>query len=142
MTNWNGFLNNQGSRIITTFHNIPTFCPYCNKHVSFNMLAGHEGSSKKVFVLVKCPACQEISLLVGIYQEDKVTITRSFPFSEYSNDFQKEINDLSPNFVKIYEQSLNAELRGYDTLVGMGLRKALDFLVTDFLKFVGIKSQT
>lgn len=49
--------------------------------------------------------------------------------SRISDSIQK----LSPQGSRIYEQSLQAEVDGYDTLVGMGLRKALEFFLKDFL---------
>lgn len=47
-------------------------------------------------------------------------------------DIPKNVQQLSPEFVEIYKQALQAEIDGLDHLVGMGIRKALDYLVTDF----------
>lgn len=44
-------------------------------------------------------------------------------------DFQA----ISPRFVTIYEQAMRAAQMGYDELVGMGYRKALEFLIKDYL---------
>lgn len=49
-------------------------------------------------------------------------------------DFQA----ISPRFVTIYEQAIRAAQMGYDELVGMGYRKALEFLIKDYL--IGKKS--
>lgn len=42
------------------------------------------------------------------------------------------INSVSPKFVKIYKQALQAEKLNLDELAGMGLRKAIEFLVKDY----------
>ncbi|MFS9204492.1 DUF4145 domain-containing protein [Streptococcus parasanguinis] len=54
-------------------------------------------------------------------------------YKEQPSEFPKEISDLSPQGVKTYTQSLQAEADGYDTLVGIGLRKSLEFIIKDFL---------
>ena len=47
--------------------------------------------------------------------------------------FSESIKELSPKFVKIFNQAHFAEqLRALDELVGPGYRKALEFLVKDF----------
>lgn len=43
------------------------------------------------------------------------------------------IGDISPNFVKIYSQATEAEKLGLDELDGIGYRKALEFLIKDYL---------
>lgn len=54
-------------------------------------------------------------------------------YKELPSEFPKEISELSPQGVKTYTQSLQAEVDGYDTLVGIGLRKSLEFIIKDFL---------
>lgn len=54
-------------------------------------------------------------------------------YKELPSEFPKEISKLSPQGVKTYIQSLQAEVDGYDTLVGIGLRKSLEFIIKDFL---------
>lgn len=46
--------------------------------------------------------------------------------------FDDSIIKLSPQFDKIYNQALAAELSGLDEIAGLGYRKSLEFLVKDF----------
>lgn len=46
--------------------------------------------------------------------------------------FDDNIIKLSPQFDKIYNQALAAELSGLDEIAGLGYRKSLEFLVKDF----------
>lgn len=46
--------------------------------------------------------------------------------------FPESIKELSPAFVKIYNQSEIAEFSGLSEICGMGYRKALEFLIKDF----------
>lgn len=48
------------------------------------------------------------------------------------HSFDENITNLSPQFDKIYNQALAAELSGLDEIAGLGYRKALEFLVKDF----------
>ncbi|MCM3743240.1 DUF4145 domain-containing protein [Sporosarcina luteola] len=48
-------------------------------------------------------------------------------------EFSQEINEISLEFSKIYNQALEAERRGLDQIAGIGFRKSLEFLVKDYL---------
>jgi hypothetical protein len=67
------------------------------------------------------------SLPQGYYQLDSVA-----PLVPQVAVFSEVINELSPMFTVIYNQSMAAEAGGLDQLTGIGLRKALEFLVKDF----------
>lgn len=45
----------------------------------------------------------------------------------------KEIQDISPDFARIYIQAYKAETWGLNDLTGMGYRRSLEFLVKDYL---------
>jgi len=55
------------------------------------------------------------------------------PRSNPEASFPKVIEKLSPNFVEIYNQALAAESYHLDQVCGPGYRKALEFLIKDFL---------
>jgi hypothetical protein len=46
--------------------------------------------------------------------------------------FPSTVSEISPTFVEIYDQAIAAETHDLSQLVGIGLRKALEFLVKDF----------
>jgi len=54
------------------------------------------------------------------------------PKTARKTQFSAEIAGVSPTFVEVYNQVVAAEAVNLDQLVGMGLRKALEFLVKDF----------
>lgn len=54
------------------------------------------------------------------------------PFTA-SVDFSDGIRVLSPNFISIFTQAKQAEMYGLDELSGMGYRKAMEFLIKDYL---------
>lgn len=57
----------------------------------------------------------------------------SVPLNAIKREFSKKILTLSPSFVEIYNQAYQAEQEGLKQICGMGYRKALEFLIKDFL---------
>lgn len=56
----------------------------------------------------------------------------AFPILPKTADIDGDVAALSPAFVKIYNQALAAESGGLDEVFGIGLRKALEFLIKDY----------
>ncbi|MGH8593743.1 MAG: hypothetical protein ACREV3_07780 [Gammaproteobacteria bacterium] len=54
------------------------------------------------------------------------------PWATRKSTFPSTVSEISPTFVEIYDQAIAAETHGLSQLVGIGLRKALEFLVKDF----------
>lgn len=94
-----------------------------------------------VFFLKHCSVCGKIALLEtqipAIKFNEKIDISgyaiTTFPNKRINKTFPPQITELSPDFVTIYQQSENAETDGYSQICGMGYRKALEFLIKDFI---------
>lgn len=54
------------------------------------------------------------------------------PEKYIESEFDEHIRNLSPQFVKIYNQASAAESTGLDEIAGLGYRKSLEFLIKDF----------
>lgn len=65
------------------------------------------------------------------YISSKLALIEPNSFEEKT--FDKCIESVSPSFVKIYNQALEAEHHNLDEIAGIGYRKALEFLIKDFL---------
>lgn len=59
-------------------------------------------------------------------------LQKSEPISPSCKEFDSEIQEISPSFVKIYNQALAAEELNLSEIAGMGYRKSLEFLIKDF----------
>ena len=57
----------------------------------------------------------------------------SVPLNAIKREFSEKISVLSPLFIEIYNQAYQAEQEGLNQICGMGYRKALEFLIKDFL---------
>jgi len=92
---------------------------------------------KKCQVTYRCTNrdCQE--LFIGTYRlhsgTGEYTIYKIAPKTPLREDFPDSIKTISPLFDKIYNQAISAEAYELDQIVGIGLRKALEFLIKDYV---------
>lgn len=63
------------------------------------------------------------------------------PEPPVNGSFSTHICTLSPNFVQIYHQAAKAEFFGLEEIAGPGYRKALEFLVKDYLISIELGDQ-
>lgn len=121
-------------------------CPRCGTAFSGEIAAARNSTVCKssfnkplndfvtLYALHYCPACEKA--FMGVYagvECDPLELKEIFPQKVKQIDFPREIADFSPNFVKIYNEAYAAECQELTNICGMGYRKALEFLVKDFL---------
>ncbi|MDM8100960.1 DUF4145 domain-containing protein [Oceanobacillus oncorhynchi] len=88
--------------------------------------------------LYACQLCGSTSIHYlersGDFHDPTFTPISSIPIlKENIQDITSQFRSMFPNFYEIYSQSLTAEENDLDQIAGMGYRKALEFLVTDYL---------
>lgn len=123
------------------FMHIPRKCPHCNysgiqtqlsKTASFR---SYENEEVEVIVS-RCENCRRATAYNlfftsgGSYLRTELV---SPIFSPENMTFPKSIEKMSPPFIKTYSQASTAEEIGLSQIAGMGYRKALEYLVTDFV---------
>lgn len=134
---------------ISVFYDAVNECPIC--HTALNPIILHEvvtsyydADQKKLTVLSLCPKCQDTFIAKYILDPDEdyldsgecgfyANFLSAAPFHETEYPFAKKLHEISPKFVEIYNQSYQAEQHGLNEICGMGYRKALEFLIKDFL---------
>ncbi len=99
-------------------------------------------STAYIYLLFACPTCHQFSIfeytvrgrspLVGTVDLCNFS-PRIYPCKNFSTSFPKEIVALSGKFAEIYHQAEIAETNGLTEICGMGYRKALEFLIKDYL---------
>lgn len=89
----------------------------------------------KLFVLNYCTNCDECFVSRHIYDEGAcVYMFESFSQNNFTRiNFSNNIQTLSPQFVSVFNESAHAESLGLSSICGMGYRKALEFLVKDYV---------
>lgn len=115
---------------------IPEICPHCGKSLFPNHLTSLEvGIEDNPYIasIYLCGSCCNyfftISQGIG-FKANHIIYT--YPVLKESVKISSSVEAISPNFVKIYNQAINAENNELDEICGMGYRKALEFLIKDF----------
>lgn len=136
------FYSNKGDEIPVCF-NTTSSCPRCHSAIEPVLLWGYVNDIKKGLfsVFLQCNACNNTFIssyeFTGIIEEGYAkyrtsSLTRSEPISIEKKSFSDDINELSPDFVRVYNQAFAAEQNELNDICGMGYRKAVEFLVKDY----------
>lgn len=131
-TNYSEWSNAQTTVTVTDV------CPHCGKAIEPKLLSSDFYKDQYLHILyltLFCPACKSSWVDTYNYDEgyDIASPRDCHVFKEEPTSLSTDIARLSPQGVRTYEQSLRAEYEGFDTLVGIGLRKSLEFILKDFL---------
>ena len=117
----------------------PFECPHCNKGIEPREIRSVFSSKNSIFYLLisifQCPVCKSFFFTEFLMNSDRnsSSLLHQYPYPKQQTTFSPEITQLSPQFVKIYNQALQSEAYELDELSGVGYRKALEFLVKDYL---------
>ena len=119
-------------------YNEESICPMCKHAINperLKVYGYHDDAARKcVSMMYLCTACCNTFVVKYIIGDDG-SPWRQYcgPSKHEDRKFDDRISALSPQFVKIYNQAKAAEEDGLDEICGIGYRKALEFLVKDFL---------
>jgi hypothetical protein len=131
----------QGLQRTIVLYDEPDACPRCHRNLVSKLLAppvlAGDGSEKADLEEARqCTSRQCGGIFVAVYQwndqDRKYHPLKTMPLSPVTPDVPDEVAQMSPTFVEIFTQALAAEGHGLTQISGVGLRKALEFLVKDF----------
>lgn len=113
----------------------PNECPFCHKHIN-PIDFGYSFERGILNLVFKCSFAFCKSLFIVKY-----TTSNEYQFhydsisigSIKTIEFSDEIESISPSFIKIYNEANFAEVNGLLEICGVGYRKALEFLIKDYL---------
>jgi len=127
----------------------PSTCPICKYAIKPVELFRHvfEDNDENYFVtfLYLCTHCYKTFVVLHSVKLSSDTKFKSNPcqyaatlmYTEPNifirKDFDKNFMELSPMFCKIYNQAVAAESYNLDEIAGIGYRKAVEFLVKDYI---------
>ena len=122
---------------------VPDKCPICHYGIDMSMhnyLNYHDmhGDSKSfnIISIHSCPHCHNGFVIIHYMTAQKngcVEKSQSvYPTTASNLQIDEDIRQISSDFYEIYNQCLIAKNDGLNQLYGMGFRKALEKLVTDF----------
>lgn len=116
-------------------------CPICKRAISPYELAfsNYKAETEKNYfsVMYLCKSCYQT--FISLYQialHANKTFTSTFIYCEPNrferHQFDQALEELSPQFVEIYNQALASESYRLNEIAGLGYRKAAEFLIKDF----------
>lgn len=120
-------------------HNIyefPNKCPFCHNTITPTPLYGNrKGFLLEVMLLCPNEGCR--SSFIGYYNIHSSNAANFNGRVSIGNllakEFSETIKSISENFNLIYNQAFAAEQQGLTEICGVGYRKALEFLIKDYI---------
>ncbi|MET3127095.1 hypothetical protein ABID42_002201 [Arcicella rosea] len=118
---------------------IPDTCPFCFQKITPNIYIGTTIIDHNIAeVFMKCPNTKCNKTFIGNYSFDSYYGSYnlnglSFLQNLNRKSFNDTITEVSPSFESIYNQAFQAEQMELIDICGIGYRKALEFLIKDYL---------
>lgn len=125
-------------------------CPICDYALVPKLIDGRfllnenhlysPDASYRVYITFLCPNCRNlftVQYTAGLRSNrtdlETFAISNIYPRHFHKINLPDEVSKLSPMFVKILGQSAEAEANDLDEIAGCGYRKAVEYLVKDYL---------
>lgn len=131
--------NLKGNGVKFRINRYPSKCPLCHISISPIFVSAIEilpdGNKWRLNIAFQCTdvACKR--LFIATYSgvaNQTLNLGKTAPLSPIKHSFPSEIEDTSPTFVEIFNQVYAAEASDLQQLIGIGLRKAIEFLIKDY----------
>jgi hypothetical protein len=134
--------NSQSQDIGYNLNEIPKECPRCKYAIKPVHLYSYSRNNKGLEICWLCTNCD--SLFISRYTHTgsifngnlNIEMCAVEPQSIAPVDISDYINKVSQSFVETYNQALAADSLNLTQIVGIGLRKALEFLIKDYLCYI------
>ncbi len=135
-------LDNGGGKQIN-LSQVPDSCPFCHHAIDPIIQFGYCNTvrwqtEKCLQVIYRCTKKDCDNLFIAYYRSeggncDGFIFSSIRPMDKSGRIFTETVSRISPSFCTIYNQSLSAEQDGLKEICGVGYRKAIEFLVKDYL---------
>ena len=149
MMPWIHVQPHQGSERSQAVDGLPEQCPYCGHKIHAMERHGEivtygdefqEPSMAYLWAVFQCPVDDCQRLFLATYEDrgggnDPWLFGRTIPTSCIKREFDDHIRAVSQKFCAIWQQASEAEQAGLTEICGPGYRKALEFLIKDYLSF-------
>lgn len=112
----------------TTISQFTIKCPFCHSMITPNYLYLDE---QRLFASCPNENCKN-HFVISMDTQNRFVIVEPNA-TPVTRTFSEIVNSLSSNFVTIYNQAFHAEQIGLNQICGVGYRKALEFLIKDYL---------
>jgi hypothetical protein len=139
-----GAVDEQNQKLALKLDKFPGMCPVCKRHIDARLLGASLYSYQfhPLYAAFICPVEMCRAIFVATYRVSTSRASNSFPAylmdvkvltHTAATPFPASVNSTSPQFAKIFEEARTADENGLKEIAGPGYRKALEYLVKDFL---------
>jgi hypothetical protein len=118
----------------------PDHCPICHAGIEpIRQQPNHlQTKRRRLEIVFRCPRedCQSIFVARYYpfgYGADSFVHRGSFPFEPFNKGYSEHITTISPRFCAIANEAQKAESQGWKLICGPAYRKALEYLIKDYL---------
>lgn len=143
-------VDHEGKTLSMRLDRLPDVCPICRQHGGRPTVMGSfivSSQFRPLQVVFLCPVDMCRSLFIASYRittsppkDSLAQLLETAPFHfTREKQFPEALTEISPHFCKIYNQALQAEENKLDEVCGPGYRKALEYLVKDYLRYYKFK---
>lgn len=110
-------------------------CPICKKGQEPRYITAYIVPSGNLEVVFKCVLQRCGKLFISRYYKSSnyYSFQSSLPNGFIRNETSEEIKSISEKYEEIFNQALQCEQLGLYEIAGMGYRKALEFVIKDYL---------
>ncbi len=128
----------EGVTSTAEYNKVPNKCPFCHKSITPQTYQAFS-KSKTLEIVYRCPDsdCGRIFTTLYKYEHTGNSWTHVYKSSSVGTYVEKVfsdiVRDLSNNFIEIFNQAQKAESINLYHIAGIGYRKALEFLIKDYL---------
>ena len=135
-------INRYGTNIAIQVDKYPDECPICHIGIETQRLQYYLSGTRDLFssfeMLCRCPRHECGKVFLAIYKPYPLgsavfLYSKSVPCEHKATLVHDSIKKISPSFYTIYSQAEHAETLGLKEICGTGYRKALEFLIKDFV---------
>ena len=129
--------NSAGQPQSVIFDKLPDRCPVC-LHGIQPVATGQVwlAPSNRLEFVFRCPRQECESYFISRYNKypnGAFVFSESVPMTVETSESDATIQKISPDFVSVYREAEEAELRNLKLVCGPGYRKALEFLIKDYI---------
>lgn len=122
----------------------PPICPCCNAHIDPLPLFAHtrdeHSNQLPLQIAYRCTKSSCRRLFIGLFEHGPMQnghhvlyCKEAVPKQAYARLFKEHVTAISRNFCDIYNEAYAAEQYGLMQICGVGYRKAIEFLIKDYL---------
>ena len=127
-----------GSQLQVNFDRCPDRCPICLKGIH-PMETGERWAfaNDRLEMVFRCPRQECECYFIGRYiippTSKQFTLSECVPLTVEASKSDDIVQRISPDFALVYREAEEADLRNLKLVCGPGYRKALEFLIKDYV---------